>query len=709
MNNSDSQPKKGIDDSSDADQPAPTNQGQNRRDALLKSMAFLPIPSVLAACGGGAEDGNSEAGNLLSATKADELERSNITLDAAAAPNAAANPATLVPVGTRMARLEIAFTTKRKVTVTLYNTYTGIGTKVGEKVATSSATHALHFGSVFFTNSNWAAGNLYLDVKSDTGEIGKEYKAYTDRWAEHEWSYFYRANVQAGWERIATVRFFPSTVDIDNFDFSQHVKTYDNTAAVKNLDNLEMTRHKMMPCPIDFPDRSARVTSIPGGDETLCLPDMRRVGGGRPFELLPVLSATSGKLRDCVKERLRRQTIHRSTYIGEARRRRLSDGIKDEYDSDENYLIEAYNELLLAIGGERMFAFIKETQQAYTYAFAKLCQGSTRSIYDFLRDHTSTGKLFTDLSKVQRVLKEQADNIPDPGKFRSTGGLSGSLNMQFAGSYVNKKFPFAFTGFGGRFSIALGRLSVGYSLDGGNAVIQGWPNGDSIFKLGVVGIIKGNTFRPGGLVDVDYDLEVTFNLNFKHGKCQLANAVFDPVFDLDTRGYVWDLMRKVYNYCIGYRVLEDIDEELGDIELEDIYLKDDIEYVSSEAQKASDILDNLGVIDSLASIATNTKLTKRDKRSWKTVEASPLRLIWVNKLADDTEFNNAYPDMVVAIVPGVKYILGGGYESVTTWDSDETVDFRETYYARITLTTDLHGVVTRSPIARKLLNYPDNS
>lgn len=650
--------------------------------------------AALTGCGGG--DGNSETGNVLSGTTAEGEVQAKIAADAAPA---TANPATLVPLGTRMARVEVAFTTIRKVTVTLYNTYTGIGTKVGEKAATSSATHALHFGTAFFTNSRWTAANLYLEVTSDTGEIGKEYKAYTDPWAEHEWSYFYRVNATAAWERIATIRFFPSAAEIENFDFSQHLKTYTNTAVVQNLGNLEMTRSEVMKGVLDFPDRSARIISSPENHDTLCLPDLRRAGSDSPFELLPLMTATSGTLRKCVEERLVRQNISRSASIGALRRRRLSDGTKDEFDYDQHYLIDAYHELLAYVGGKQLMDFMVESRAKLLGQFAELSQSFTRPIYNFIKNSVSELISPAELEKTKRTLLEAAEKLP-LDKLPAAGGLSGSFNLQFSGGSQNFKWPQQLTGFGLRFSIGLARFSVG-KTSGEPRVTTGWLLGSAGTSKGaIVGILKGRSAY--GVVD--YDIEVTCNLNFQGAKCQLANFQFDPVFDVDTRGYVFILVQNIYKYTLGAPA-PDL-SVLDEVELSPVYLDDDIESVRSAVEQA-EAQDDLGMIEGMAanSNATQTDIIRR----YQTFEASPLRLVFHNTRVAEAVFSTAWPILAVAYVPGFKMILGAGYESKKIIESKEVIDFRRVAFVRMTLTLDVHGVWARDPVARALSGYPDNS
>ncbi len=671
-----------------------------RRKILTGASALAG--AVLTGCGGG--DGNSETGNVLSSTKAvgeGNSETGNapsgieVEGSSQSKVSAAANPATLVPVGTKMARLEVAFTTRRKVTVTLYNTYTGIGIKAGEKVATSSATHALQFGTAFFTNKSWAAGNLYLEVTSDTGEIGKEYIAYTDPWAEHEWSYFYRVNATAAWERIATVRFFPSEAEIENFDFTQHLKTYPNTATVQNRGNLEMTRNEVMNGELDFPDRSARVISSTGQHDTLCLPDLRRAGAGNPFELMPVLTVASGTLRRCIDERLKRQNISRSISIGAVRRRRLSDGKTDAYDSDHNYLIDAYHEVLTYVGGSQLMEFIKEKKREVQTQFAAFTQYNSKPLENFARNNSSELYPETEMSAVRRTLKKVADQLPVVG----AGGLSGSLNVQIAGAFQFPLVPLLWTGFGGRISIGVGRFSVGASADG-NKVKTGWPVPDSPFKVGLVFVLKGKSI--GGTVD--YDLEITGNFNFQYGKAQVANVQIDPVFDIDTREGVLELVRDMFRYILNY-------EPPGLVILDEAglpvrNLRKYFESLNEQANQAAN-RDPLSVISGIAVVTDYVQVDIT--RLYATLEVSPLRIVFHNKRAADDKFSNEAPIWATAWVPGVKYISGFGYESKTSVEAGGVVDFRAAWYGRIALTADLHGVFSRDPVARALSNFPDNS
>ena len=654
-----------------------------RRKILTAAGALAGVS--LTGCGGG--DSTSETASAPSSAKAGALGQTELA--------AAANPATLVPIGTKMARLEVAFTTRRKVTVTLYNTVTGIGIKAGEKVATSSATHALQFGTVYFTNASWAAGNLYLEVTSDTGEIGKEYIAYTDPWAEHEWSYFYRVNATVAWERIATVRFFPTQAEIENFNFTQHLKTYPNTAVVQNRGNLELKRAQVTPVALDFPDRSARVISTQGNADTLCLPDLRRAGPDSPFELLPLLPAASGRLRECIEERLTRQNISRSISLGGVRRRRLNDGTTNEFDYDRNYVIEAYQELLIYVGGTQLGEFIRESRKKYQDEFARLAQSFTRPVYNFIDNFASNLISDADSRKISRTLKDIAEALP----VTAAGGLTGSLNIQFAGGFQNFQWPQQLTGFGGRISLAVARFSVGSSASG-HKVTKGWPVPDSPYKAGIVGILKGRT----AFGFVDYDIEVTCNLNFQYGKCQVANLQFDPVFDIDTRGVIYTLLKNVYKYTMDSTV-PDV-APLDDIELPEIYLQDDVEAVSSAAERSNN-RDDLGILENV--VITSNSTQKNIPRTFKTLELSPLRLVFHNNRAAEEVFSTEWPIWSVAYMPGAKYILGGGFQTTTEFKSDEVVDFRRFWYARMVLIADVHTVVASDPIARALSAYPDNS
>ncbi len=715
---------------SDKNQPAPTSKGQNRRETLLKGLALIPIPSVLAACGGGgdAELGGSSstasnptatsanASGLTAPITADGLDQSKATKYTL--------PPNLVPEDNQF-QFEVVFCTKKIVNVFLQeDNY--VPDIIASKPYTLDTSHLVGFGvfrcdqrdgspnkSSFRLNVKAFDGNGVLLTSTVMPSVGvskyAEYNEFNEGDKEYEWTFY--AVVDGVAERLCHVRFFPlAKEDHEGFDFNQNFMVFENTALIKNDFGgnwRKVTYHKTN---LSIPSHEARALRADNSDSsTIGLPNTRHESDHRELmpPLLEVGKGADGRFKRALVRRYERHIKRHTLKVA-------SINPIDERTKDVMPYNAAANELLIVAGGVVLADGLANLGE-YLIEKALLEESftSVNKLFDLLRDKISS--LSTPLAKQQaRELKEgivdKLNANPDhPMHPDGIGGATCTTALQFGFSYSDylkaiegePEVMGCVTGGGIRVSLAINKHSQAisdlssqpnkYSI---SDEIKQRPDGE--YKLGIVFIAKSYNSEAIFLHGASIDLEITLSLTVKRGfKPRLDSIQIDPVLDFDTS----KIMGKIGLWMYGKTAERTNKLFLAAVKFDaPTSITDSALAVATgfDGVYAASVAYGLAGVGTLISGLGDMGLQWRNigPTSYETFEISPLRILFVNGNVNDPDvpFPQKFRPVLVGYSIGFKYIGGIGvkYQTPSSKSGRERIT---KVFLRYVAITEVYGAV----------------
>ncbi len=665
--------------------------GLNRRDALLKGLALLPIPAALSACGGGGDDALTNAANTPSpanspgvASSADEINETET--------KATFNvlPSVLVPEDNRF-QVEVVFCTRNNVEVFLVQGNAAYDL-IASKPYTNDTSHAVGF-CLFRCNRTDAgaprASSFSIHVKIRDSESRPlqyliaprneavsrylDYNVYGNGDKEYEWTFY--DVVDGDSQRVCHVRFFPLAEDdlADGFSHYQNFMVIENTAVHQNDSLQTWLSPKLHETNISIPSHEAGV--IYDGARTastIGLPNPRH--GTNHRELMPCyLEATqlqSNKLKRALERRYLRHMFRFKVKL------KTIDPLDTITDKDTFHALG--NEAFTIIGGSALTRsvsslrtyLIEQAQIDANYTGVNILVDTYR---DVVADMSNTAAETGTRDLRVAIEKKQIDG---KNVWTAAGllGLGVTSAVQFGGSYTNLAAALVeepeimglATGAGFRISLGLNKSSAATSTlgtSGTNYKILSPTDGE--YKLGIVVIAKGWASEDFKLKGISNDLEVTFSLTIKRGfRPRIDNIQIDAVIDLDASRFVAKLVRwysPEADLAIAYA------EDAVKFEIP-TFIANSAGWLGSVLARmpaassafgfafANTLYNLLGRLDSFWSASPIT--------DYKTTEFSLFRVVIVNKTVGDPEisFTPKFSPVTWGWSPAVKYIAGVGIE-----------------------------------------------
>jgi hypothetical protein len=530
------------DQKSEAESDSLNEQGAIPRRNVLLGGAGAAAAGLLGACGGGDE----LDGDLPQYTEI-RSEVAAYTL-----------PSYLLP-SRGVYQVEVVFATQDQVTVDIsdgIDTFVRRVKRIATKARREGLHHIIHYAAfridssvgrdldaakLFVTQTTVNSSGVSKDYTTDigagsggaTGTTQNEFveMRYYSQTQQTEYR-FYTKHPAGNKSLICVVRFFLKSGFDGQLNFlpNQYVRTVANNASVPAITRTSGSFYKSqhLETPFSRPRFESQVLKDPKGThrDTVVLPDQQR--GDGQYMLIPTLHHASLELQPFVTETLKRHAAALGKSLASAQ---PLDGEEDVNQS--NFL---HNEILRLAGGESLIENLNKKRNDLFHSVEGLFRNLGTGMAGFLESHVAK-------IPISKEFEEEADRLLQEAESTHTGdariggfSFANSIAVQLSASLVDKNFPIPGLAPGGAIRISF-PLRLRAMVRGKNVRnVSRWrisASGRTTYKFSLVFILKLASLGPASI-----DIEFTLNFAVNKHNVMIESMVFDPVFDVDTRGFL---------------------------------------------------------------------------------------------------------------------------------------------------------------------------
>ncbi len=661
------------------------DNGITRRKCIAGGAAAAAVP-ILSACGGGDPD---DVLGMASYEVDESFPGDGVSAGEESLVRAASTtpPLYIVPE-TGQYHVEVVYATTLAANPQFRNGYRDAGSYPGEvhtnaewKPATSSVAHKVSYMLIQATSTSRTQlnFNVYFPSPAITLSAGGgkapnaprtgAYVRYVTRSTTHvEWWFYWGDQVAV---ILRLIKLSGSDIDtsFQNNPGPSCAVRITNTGTHANAHGQTTVAPKKYPTGYNFASNHATAIKDSSANkaDTVVLPNPNLANHR---ELHPVLGATSGRERNHLKRRFAR---HLDAYAQHLRNNHTYSASNDQ---DLHHTVG--NEIIKLVGGAALVDRLNEVRANLVTRFTNnlnYAEGQLNEVCTTLRSQLENSNIN---SQNRALLDTQAT---DMHLSKANCGFSVSTSAQFI---MTGNFPL-WDGLpvkaGVRVSFGMARASwvanLGVKSSINTYTLANAPSAG--FKLMATGILGPGNLADGTAFKIKNtftcDLEVTVVMTIQEGKCRIDAIQFDPVFDLDTREWVRNMIVRVYRKLLADATnLASTHPVLPTLNFSNLAAATNtVSRMKGFAQQAvgrqiasfeADALNKIGTMSQNMYNWLNTNAP--NTRTWGTLELSPLRFVIPNSDVnnpDVPQVRSGFRSGGVGWAPGVKYIAGVGYQN----------------------------------------------